>query len=114
LVELCLRISASGVVSAGTLSSELPIAGPLSGANDALPWIIFARERQKFEQEFPHWHIELVKPMMPVCYLLSGGVSLRSLMPGWSFAIWKQIENALSHWNNELVMFAQIVLRRLD
>lgn len=97
-----------------TESWELPATGPLSGANGALPWIIFGRDRAKFEQEFPQWRIELIKPIMPFRYLLSGGVSLRSLIPDWSTAIWKHIENALSGWNNQLAMFAQIVLRRLD
>ena len=32
-----------------TSSWELPTSGPLSGANDALPWIIFVRDRLKFE-----------------------------------------------------------------
>ena len=96
------------------LSWELPNSGPLSGANDALPWIIFARDRQKFEQEFPHWRIELIKPIMPFRYLLSGGVSLRTLVPGWSFRLWREVENALSRWSNQLAMFAQIVLRRWD
>ena len=51
---------------------------------------------------------------MPFRYLLSGGVSLRSLTPGWSFDLWRHMENALSRWNNQLAMFAQIVLRRLE
>lgn len=97
-----------------TPSWELPTSGPLSGANDALPWIIFARDRLKFEQEFPHWRIEVIKPIMPFRYLLSGGVSLRNLAPAWSFGVMKQIESAMGRWNNQLAMFAQIVLRRLD
>jgi hypothetical protein len=97
-----------------TPSWELPTAGPLSGANDALPWIIFSRDRRQFEQEFPHWRIELIKPIMPFRYLLSGGVSLRSLAPVWSFGVWRDMENALGRWSDELAMFAQIVLRRLD
>jgi SAM-dependent methyltransferase len=95
-------------------SWELPISGPLSGANDALPWIIFVRDRLKFEQEFPQWQIELIKPIMPFRYLVSGGVSLRNLAPGWSFGFWRQIENALGRWSSQLAMFAHIVLRRLD
>jgi SAM-dependent methyltransferase len=95
-------------------SWELPSSGPLSGANDALPWIIFSRDRAKFEQEFPHWRIELVQPIMPFRYLVSGGVSMRGLAPGWSFGFFRQIENALNCWNNRLAMFAHIVLRRLD
>jgi SAM-dependent methyltransferase len=97
-----------------TPSWELPTSGPLSGANGALPWIIFARDRMKFEQEFPDWRIELIKSIMPFRYLLSGGVSLRSLAPVWSFGVWRQMENALGRWSDQLAMFAQIVLRRLD
>ena len=95
-----------------TPSWELQNGGPLSAANDALPWIIFGRDRLKFEQEFPHWRIELIKPIMPFRYLLSGGVSLRSLAPGWSFGLWRHLERPLGRWSNELAMFAQIVLRR--
>ena len=96
------------------LSWDLPPSGPLSGANDALPWIIFARDRLKFEQEFPQWRIELIRPIMPFRYLLSGGVSLRGLTPGWSFELWRRMENVLSRWNDQIAMFTQIVLRRLD
>ncbi len=95
-------------------SWELPTGGPLSSANDALPWIIFNRDRLQFEREFRYWQIELIKPIMPFRYLVSGGISLRSLVPGWSFGFWRRIENALGGWNNQLAMFAQIVLRRVD
>jgi SAM-dependent methyltransferase len=94
------------------LSWELPIGGPVSGANGALPWIIFDRDRLKFEQDFPQWRIELIKPIMPFRYLLSGGVAFRSLAPSRSFGLWRQLENAVARWNNQLAMFAQIVLRR--
>jgi hypothetical protein len=93
---------------------ELANGGPLSSANDALPWIIFSRDRAMFEREFPHLRIESIKPFMPFRYLLSGGVSLRSLAPGWSFALWRQLENSLEHWANKLAMFAQIIVQRQD
>jgi len=96
------------------LSWELSNHGPLSGANDGLPWIIFVRDRTTFEPEFPKWKIELIKPIMPFRYLLSGGVSMRGFAPGWSFRLWKRLESALGRWNNQLGMFAQIVLRRVD
>jgi SAM-dependent methyltransferase len=97
-----------------TPSWELPTGAPLSGANDALPWIIFARDRQKFEHEFPQWQIETIKPIMPFRYLVSGGVSLRSLTPGWSFGLWRHLENTLCRWSDKLGMFAQVVLRRRE
>jgi len=95
-------------------SWQLRTSGPLSGANGALPWIIFGRDRQTFEQEFPQWRIELIKPIMPFSYLLSGGVSLRALVPSWSFGLCRNIEKALDRWSNQLSMFAQIVLRRSE
>jgi len=92
---------------------EIPSAGPLSGANSALPWILFHRDRPQFEREFPGWRIERIAPLMPFTYLLSGGVSLRALAPGWSYGTWRRVERALSPWNRHLAMFAHIVLRRL-
>jgi hypothetical protein len=36
---------------------SFPAVGPLSGANGALPWILFERDRARFEREFPQWVI---------------------------------------------------------
>jgi SAM-dependent methyltransferase len=91
---------------------EFPLSGPLSGANGALPWIIFQRDREQFEREFPHWQIVSIRPVMPLRYLLSGGVSLRSLMPGITFGFWRGIETILDPWRNTLAMFAEIKLLR--
>jgi hypothetical protein len=92
---------------------EFPTTGPLSGANGALPYIVFVRDRLQFEREFPMWRIHEIEPMMPFCYLVSGGVSLRSLMPGWSFRLWRGLENLLQPAIDSLAMFAQILLIRL-
>ncbi len=88
----------------------IPETGPLSGANGALPWILFARDRNQFETDFPQWSIESVEPIMPFAYLLSGGVSLRSLMPGWSYDVLRKLESWLvpDRW----AMFALIELER--
>jgi hypothetical protein len=93
---------------------EFPSTGPLSGANGALPWIIFERDRVQFEREFPMWQIRTINPIMPFRYLVSGGVSLRSLMPGYTFRFWRGLENLLHPWMGRLAMFAQIVLQRTD
>ena len=74
---------------------EFPQSGPLSGANGALPWILFMRDRSQFEQEFPMWKVQSIQPIMPFRYLISGGVSLRSLVPGWSFGGWRALENGM-------------------
>ncbi|HEY7441057.1 MAG TPA: class I SAM-dependent methyltransferase [Vicinamibacterales bacterium] len=87
--------------------------GPLSGANGALPWILFERDRARFEQEFAGWSIELVAPFMPFRYLLSGGVSLRTLMPAWTSGFWSRVETVMGHGSARMAMFARIVLKRL-
>jgi hypothetical protein len=91
----------------------IPEAGPLSGANGALPWILFARDYAQFQAEFPEWRLKSLKPMMPFRYLLSGGVSRRSLMPGWSYGCWRAAETLLEPWMRTWAMFARIVLERV-
>src|SRR5579872_5890291 len=91
---------------------RFPRTGPLSGANGALPWIIFERDRRKFESEFPGLEIRAVQPFMPFRYLVSGGVSMRQLMPESTFVAWRKIESWLGanpqHWS----MFAFIHVTR--
>lgn len=84
--------------------------GPLSSANTALPWILFKRDRGKFVAQFPEWEIREVKPFMAFLYLVSGGISLRSLMPSWTFGFWRVLEALLSPLRHQLGMFAKIVL----
>ena len=93
---------------------EFPMTGPLSGANGALPWIIFKRDRVQFEIEFPQWQIKIIKLGMPFRYLLSGGVSMRSLMPAWTFGFWRSLEKRFQPWMNTWGMFALIILDRVQ
>ena len=93
---------------------EFPRKGPLSGANGALPWIIFERDRVQFEHEFPELKIRFIELCMPFRYLVSGGVSMRSLMPGCAFGLWRRIENCLYPWMKTWAMFARIVLVRTN
>jgi SAM-dependent methyltransferase len=88
-------------------------SGPLSGANGAMPWIVFARDRQRFETEFPQLAIEEVRPFMPFRYMLSGGVSMRGLMPGFSHAAWARLEKMLESRMAAVAMFAFVSVRRV-
>jgi len=94
-------------------SWEIPPSGPLSGANGALPWIVFVRDRPRLAAAFPQLRIEAIQPMMPFRYLVSGGVSMRNLMPGFLYGAWRGVESLLSPWSGSLGMFTLIdVLRR--
>jgi SAM-dependent methyltransferase len=95
-----------------TANWEFPTTGPLSGANLALPWILFERDRTKFAQEYPEWHITRNKPCMPFRYLVSGGISMRPLMPGFLFDFWKSLENLFNPWMKNLAMFSIITLKK--
>jgi hypothetical protein len=89
-----------------------PISGPLSGANGALPWMIFERDRNDFEAEFRELEIRQVRPFMPFRYLVSGGVSMRPLMPESTFNVWRKLESWFSAWPQHWSMFALIHLTR--
>jgi SAM-dependent methyltransferase len=93
---------------------ELPPGGALSGANGALPWIVFDRDRARFFDEHPGWEIEHFHRFMPFRYLASGGVSMRSLSPGFSFPLWSALEVLLSPAMRWLAMFAFVVLKRVE
>lgn len=90
-----------------------PSSGPLSSANGALPWMVFERDRTRFEQEFPLLRIERVAPFMPFRYLVSGGVSMRTLMPAWTFDAWSRLEGAFGPAMDRWAMFVFVVLRRV-
>ena len=91
---------------------ELTPGGPLTQANLALPWIVFVRDREKFRLAFPQWQVKKIHLHTPFCYLLSGGVSLRSLMPGIFFGMWSNLEKFFEPRMHRWAMFATIVLVR--
>ena len=99
---------------AGCSGWEISQGGPLSNANQALPWIVFQRDRLLFERRFPKWQIEDINLHSPFCYLLSGGMSFRSFMPGSLFGMWRAIENKLRPCMPILAMFAKVVLLRKE
>jgi SAM-dependent methyltransferase len=90
----------------------IPISGPLSGANGALPWILFERDLEIFSMRFPEWRISSITPMMPLVYLLSGGVSLRSIFPDWTYPLFRRCET-LFGFEKKAAMFALIILDRI-
>ena len=88
---------------------EIPAGGPLSGANGALPWIFFHRDRERFESAAPEWRLRSIVPLMPFRYLVSGGVSLRTLAPAATYPLWRGLDRALG---SRLALFAHVVLER--
>ena len=92
---------------------ELKDTGPLSGGNSALTWIIFWRDRNIFESEYPSLRIVRIHNHTPLRYLLSGGLKLRQLVPSFTYPAVKAIEYALSPLNNLLGIFQTIELEKI-
>lgn len=90
---------------------QFPSSGPLSGANQALPWIVFNRDRQRFEEMYEDLRIVKIQPFMPVAYLLSGGFSNKISMPGFAYDFCRRIEK--KYFNRQKrSMFCLIVLEK--
>ena len=83
-------------------------------ANGALPWILFERDRGIFREQFPEWRIARIEPLMPFVYLASGGVSMRSLMPGWAYRAIRGFEEFVPGLDEAAGMFALIALERVS
>jgi SAM-dependent methyltransferase len=74
----------------------LPRSGPLTGANMALPSIVFVRDRARYQTEFPNLPVDRFRLHTIVLYLLSGGVSMRSFAPGALFEPVLAVERLLT------------------
>lgn len=80
----------------------------LSDANNALPWIVFVRDREKFLRKFPDLKIYKVEPHTPFGYLISGGLTRESILPANFYSSVKFIEGLLSPLKKIFSMFATI------
>ena len=59
--------------------------GPLSGANGALAWIVFKRDRAIFDERYPQLRLDRFDPCVPLRYWTSGGLKKWTLVPGPTF-----------------------------
>lgn len=88
--------------------------GPMSSANGAIPWILFIRDRKLFSEKYPSLEINKIKHHTPFRYLISGGVSMRQLLPSWSYPLVKGFEVLLTPFNRALGMFMTVELEKRE
>ena len=91
---------------------KIPESGPLSGANGALPWIVFERDLELFKSWFPNFILSSINYGTALGYLLSGGVSFKSLVPGFSFVFFRLIDKFLSSISKQISMFMVIRVQK--
>lgn len=65
-------------------------------ANLALTWIVFFRDRNVFEKEFPNLSIEKVRYHSLLLMLLSGGMTYKSMIPNFMIPMVKGIDRFLA------------------
>lgn len=86
----------------------------MTGANQALSYIVFKRDKEKLNSLFPELEIVYHKTLKNyVRYLLSGGLNFRSLLPGWCSPFLRCVEFVLSPFNGALALHHIIVIRKV-
>ena len=94
-------------------SWETPVAGPMNGANQALSYVVFTRDRIDFERKYPSLkivHRELCGNHFK--YLLSGGLNFRQLLPDWMSPVVGFFQVVLSPLNRWTSLHHVIVIRK--
>ena len=60
---------------------SFPEGDSMLDSNQALSWIVFVRDRARFQERYPGLRVERTRYLPWFSYLLSGGVNLRSFVP---------------------------------
>ena len=77
----------------------------------AMPWAIFFRDREVYESRFPDLAVDRVELHTVLLYVLSGGVSMRSLAPGFLFQPLRALERLLPGRTFASMMTVELVRR---
>jgi len=96
-----------------TASWQFNAEGPLSGANGALAWIVFHRDRERFDHEYPQLRLVRYETHSPLRYWLFGGLRAWTAMPGWMFGPLSRIDTCLSGLAADFGSFVDIELVRV-
>lgn len=92
---------------------EVPINGPMNGANQALSYIVFVRDAKIFEKEFPDLEIIYQKPCNNyLMYLVSGGLNFAQITPNWANIYVEKLQKLLLPFNRLLALHHVIVIRK--
>ncbi len=87
--------------------------GFMNGANQALSYIVFKRDRKKFEEMYPNLEIVIQKPLNNYMrYVLSGGLNFRQILPSSFSLVIKFFELVFIPFNSVLALHHVIVIRK--
>lgn len=95
-------------------SWDTPVAGPMNGANQALSYIVFVRDRELYEKRFPS--LKIVRQELAgnyLKYLLSGGLNFRQILPDSFTGAVGLLEKLISPFNRWFALHHVIIIRRV-
>jgi SAM-dependent methyltransferase len=94
-------------------SAAEPAMGPMRGANQALSYVVFARDRRIFEARYPELKLVMERPLNNYLrYLVSGGLNFRPLLPAALAPLLRVCEAALMPINRIFALHHVIVLKK--
>lgn len=87
--------------------------GFMNGANQALSYIVFKRDKEKFEKRYPDLEIVIQKPLNNYMrYILSGGLNFRQILPSFFSPVIKFFEFLFIPFNSIVALHHIIVIRK--
>jgi len=87
--------------------------GFMNGANQALSYIVFKRDKAKFEAMYPRLEIVIQKPLNNYMrYVLSGGLNFRQILPSFFSPVIKLFEFMFIPFNSIFALHHIIVIRK--
>ena len=94
-------------------SWQTPATGPMNGANQALSYLVFVRDRAEFERRHPALELVHQKPLDNYLkYLLSGGLNFRQLLPDVTSPVIGVFQLCLVPFRRWLALHHVVVLRK--
>jgi SAM-dependent methyltransferase len=94
-------------------SWETPVEGPMNGANQALSYIVFVRDRAELERKHPS--LKIVHEQRAgnyLKYVISGGLNFRQLLPDSMTGTVSFIEKLLWPFNRWFALHHIVVIRK--
>ena len=87
--------------------------GFMNGANQALSYIVFIRDKKKFEERYPNLEIIVQRTLNNYMrYALSGGLNFRQILPSFFSPVIKFFEFIFMPFNSVFALHHIIVIRK--
>jgi SAM-dependent methyltransferase len=81
-------------------------------SNQALSWIVFFRDRERFERLFPGLVVEPPSYLPWLGYLVSGGVTRRNLVPDWLVPGFRALDRLLRPLDPWMALHWHLAVRK--